>query len=126
MDHDLAALTQAVAVRDAAASQKRALDVRQWSLDLQLRYRPVREIDIARFRLWLEGLRVDLASRSTALVGGDVFALDYIRDRIVYDPKSTGGAAINERLGELQVGVVDSDYAAMTEANRKLLTARLR
>jgi hypothetical protein len=86
----------------------------------------VREIDIARFRLWLEGLRVDLASRSTALVGGDVFALDYIRDRIVYDPKSTGGAAINERLGELQVGVVDSDYAAMTEANRKLLTARLR
>jgi hypothetical protein len=128
MDHDLAALTKAVGVRDAGASQKRALDVRQWSLDLQLRYRPVREIDIARFRLWLEALRVDLASRNGALVGGDVFALDYIRDRIVYDPAATDAAAINEQLGELQVGVVDNDYAAMTDANRKLLTeaARLR
>jgi hypothetical protein len=121
MDQDVAALVRATGTRDAMASQNRALDVRQSSLDLQLRYRPVREVDRARFRLWLEALRADVAARSPARIGADIFALDYIRDRIVYGPDATDATTINDQLGVLQVAVEDGDSEAIAGATRVLL-----
>jgi hypothetical protein len=121
MDRDVAALMRAVARRDGTPAQKRALDVRQWSLDLQLRYRPVREIDRARFRLWLQALRADLPARKPGTVGADIFALDYIRDRIVYGPDAADAMTINDQLGVLQVALEDDDFESMSSATRLLL-----
>jgi hypothetical protein len=126
MDQDVAALLVAVRARDATVAQKRALDVRQWSLDLQLRDRPVHEVDLARFRLWLEALRVDLRAGNTSLIGGDVYTLDYIRDRIVDGLDPVTAASMNAQLGELQVAIADEDYKAMTAPLAKLLRAMAR
>jgi hypothetical protein len=123
MDQDATALVAAVRARNATVAQKRALDVRQWSLDLQLRYRPVAEVDLARFRLWLEALRADLRVGNTALIGGDIYTLDYIRDRIVDGLDSAAAASLNAELGELQVAIADADYEAMTAPLGKLLRA---
>ena len=126
MDHDVAALFAAVRARNPNVAQKRALDVRQWSLDLQLRHRPVAEVDLARFRLWLEALRVDLRAGNTSLFGGDIYTLDYIRDRIVDGLGSAAAASLNAQLGELQVAIADADYTAMTAPLAKLLRAMAR
>ena len=78
----LEALARAVSDRAVPRAKQAAIDTAQWSLDLQLRFRPAAEIDLARFDLWLAQLMVDAATGEAASVNGDFFTLDYIRDRI--------------------------------------------
>ena len=73
MSDALGSLAEAVDARDAAQAQQAAIDASQWSLDLQLRYRPQTEIDRARFDLWAARLTVDAAAGDAAAVNGDLF-----------------------------------------------------
>ena len=82
LDAALDELAATVDERAAAAARQAAIDVERLGLDLQLRHRPVTEIDMARFGLWTDQLLVDAAAGDAAAVNGDVFSLDYIRDRI--------------------------------------------
>jgi hypothetical protein len=83
MTEALAALKAAVYSRDAERTPQAAIDVAQWSLDLRLQYRPQTEIDLARMDLWAAQLTLDAAAREAGPVGGDVFTIGYIRDRIL-------------------------------------------
>jgi hypothetical protein len=112
MSDDLAALAEAVNARDAARARQAAIDAAQWSLDLQLRYRPPAEIDLARFDLWAAQLMVDAAAGDAAAVNGDFFTLDYIRDRILHTLDADDVTRINTVLEELQGGVGDGDLDA--------------
>jgi hypothetical protein len=120
MTDDLAALAEAINARDAAQTRQAAIDTAQWSLDLQLRYRPAVEIDLARFDLWAAQLIADAAAGDTAAVNGDFFTIDYIRDRIL--PKLDGAdvSRINFVLEDLQGAVGDEDLAAATDAAERL------
>ena len=82
VDRELRALTSAVEARNVARSQNAAIDVARSSFDLQLRYRPVTEIDLARMDLWAAQLLVDEAAGNNDAVAADAFAMDYVRDRI--------------------------------------------
>jgi hypothetical protein len=120
MTDALAALSEAVDARDAAHTRQAAIDAAQWSLDLQLQYRPPTEVDLARFDLWAAQLTVDAAAGDAAAVNGDLFALDYIRDRILPTLDGADLTRINLQLEELQGVVSDGDLAAATDAAERL------
>jgi len=120
MADDLAALAEAVDARDAAQARQAAIDAAQWSLDLQLQYRPPAEIDLARFDLWAAQLISDAAAGDADAVNGDFFALDYIRDRILRTLDGADVTRINTALEELQGAVGDEDLAAATDAAEHL------
>jgi hypothetical protein len=82
LDGALKGLAAAVGAHRVTLAQNAAIEAARLSLDLQLRYRPVTEIDLARLDLWAAQLVVDEAAGDTAGVAADHYALDYVRDRI--------------------------------------------
>src|SRR3712207_2809691 len=120
MTDALAALAAAVEARDTAQARQSAIDAARWSLDLQLQYRPPAEVDLDRFDLWAAQLTVDAAAGEAAAVNGDLFALDYIRDRILHSLDGDDVTRINTVLEELQGAVGDEDLAAATAAAERL------
>jgi hypothetical protein len=120
MTEALAALAKAVDARDAAQAQQASIDAAQWSLDLQLRHRPPDEIDLSRFDLWAAQLTVDAAAGDAAAVNGDLFTLDYIRDRILDKLDGADATRVNSALEELQTAVSDEDLAAASDAAERL------
>lgn len=116
----LAALAGAVDARDPAQARQAAIDAARWSLDLQLQYRFPVEIDLARFDLWATQLVVDAEAGDAAAVNGDLFALDYVRDRILHTLDGADATRVNTVLEELQTAVSDEDLAAATDAAERL------
>ncbi len=123
MTSGLAALTKAVASRHEARARHAAISVARSSFDLQLRYRPVAEVDTARFDLWAAQLIVDATAEDLALVNGDLFALDYVRDRIQKAFAGERLTRINTLVEELQTAVADEDFEAVAETAGKLRAA---
>ena len=72
------ALARAIQARESRRAGLAALDVANASLDLQLRYRPQREIDLARRRLWQLRLQLDRGADAR----GDRAVLSWIADRL--------------------------------------------
>lgn len=123
MSDALDTLDQAVGARDSRRAPQAALDVANASLDLQLRYRPPREINLARFELWTRQLLADAAAKNAAALHGDVTTLGFIRDRIAFD--SAAGNRIDDQLRYLRaVAEVKEFKVAMKQAG--LLAAQLR
>jgi hypothetical protein len=120
MTDALAALAKAVDARDAAQAQQAAIDASQLSLDLQLRYRPPVEIDLARFDLWAAQLTLDASAGDAGAVGGDVFTIGYIRDRILNTLDGTDVVRVDTEVQKLQVAAADHDLAAATDAAERL------
>jgi len=120
MSDALGSLAEAVDARDAAQAQQAAIAACQWSLDLQLRYRPQTEIDRARFDLWAARLTVDAAAGAAAAVNGDLFTLDYIRDRILHTLDGADATRVNSALEDLQTAVDEEDLAAVSDAAKRL------
>jgi hypothetical protein len=117
LSHALDALTAAVGGRNSHTAAQAALDVANATLDLQLRYRPVVQINQARLELWARQLLVDAAAKNAAAVQGDVTTLAWIRDRIALN--SADGNGINDQLRYLR-SVADANEfeVAMVQAAR--------
>ena len=115
VDEALQSLGSAIGSQNAEAAAQSAIDAARLGLDLQLRHTPPVQIDLARFDLWLAQLELDAANEDAALVNGDYFALDYVRDRILHaiDPADT--ATVNLALEELLGAIGDEDYEAVAE-----------
>lgn len=120
MGASLEALTHAVDAGNQAKASQAAIEVARSSLDLQLRYRPATEIDLARFDLWLAQLGLDAKAGDPALVNGDFFTIDYIRDRIQHTLDDADLVKFNTLLDELDGAVVDEDMAAAAETAQQL------
>jgi hypothetical protein len=116
----LAALKAAVDARDAEHTPQAAIDVAQWSLDLRLQYRPQTEIDLARLDLWAAQLTLDAAAGEVGSVGGDVFTIGYIRDRILNTLDGADVVRFDSEVQKLQVAVDDDDLLAASEAAERL------
>jgi hypothetical protein len=117
MSQALHALATAVGARNSQEAQQAALEVADASLDLQLRYRPAVQINLARFQLWARQLMVDAAANNAGAVHGDVTTLAWIRDRVALD--SADGNGINDQLRYLR-SVADAHEfeVAMVQAAR--------
>ena len=116
----LEALAEGVKSRNAPEARQAAIHVARWSLDLQLRHRPVAEIDLARFDLWAAQLLVDAAAEDAAAVTGDFFSLDYIRDRIHHGLEDADRTRLNADLEALNGAVADEDLEAAAAGARHL------
>jgi hypothetical protein len=125
LSENMAALTRAVRDRKAGRVAQKAIDVAQSVLDLELQHRPPAEIDVERFHLWTQQLRVDAAADDLAGVTGAVATLEWIRDRIAHTLSPAGRQEIASRLGALRVA---SDQRNLTTAadHAARLGARLR
>ncbi len=120
MNEALAALTAAVDSRDTAQARQAAIDAAQWSLDLQLQYRPQTEVDLARLDLWAAQVMVDAEAGDSGAVGGDVFTLGYIRDRVMNTLNEADATRIDTEFLKLQVATTDGDLAAASDAAGRL------
>ena len=106
--------------RDAEHTPQAAIDVAQWSLDLRLQYRPQTEVDLARMDLWADQLTLDAAAGEVGSVGGDVFTISYIRDRILNTLDGADVVRVDSEVQKLQVAVADDDLLAASEAAERL------
>jgi hypothetical protein len=96
-----------------------ALDVGRAALDLELRYRPPAEVNLARFDLWTRQLQADVASGDRGSALGDVATLGWIRDRIALDPSDA--QSVDDALRFLGAAVEAGEPRGIATA-----TARLR
>jgi hypothetical protein len=116
-------LRGAVETRDDAQVARSGILVARLGYDLQLRYRPVVEVDLQRLDLWAIELLIDAGSGDAAAVGADQFAIDIIRDRVVHALSTEDRIAVNSAVGEIQVAVADGDIEAGAEAAGQLREA---
>ena len=123
----VAKLGRAVGARDSSQAREAAIAVGQSALDLQLPYRPVAEVDRARFELWARRLIVDAAAGDLAGVRGDLATLEWIRNRFANGLDPVDVTRIDAHLVELRGAVGDEELgAAAAEAGRLRATlARL-
>ena len=116
----LEGLVMKIASRDRLATRSASIDAAYASNDLQLRYRPVTDIDSMRFELWVRRALVDATADSRGGVRSDVVTLEWIRDRIAHTLEPIPRTQIDALVGELGTAVVDSDLAAAADAARAL------
>jgi hypothetical protein len=120
MNDALTALSQAVAAHDSGQTLQAAIDAAQWSLDLRLQYRPQTEIDLARLDLWAAQLTLDASAGDAGSVGGDVFTISYIRDRILNNLDDADVVRVDTEVQKLQVAAAEDDLAAASDAAGRL------
>jgi len=127
LSENMTALTLAVNDRKPGRAAQKAIDVAQSVLDLELRHRPTAEINVERFHLWTQQLRVDAAADDLAGVTGAVATLEWIRDRIAHTLSPAGRQEIDSRLRALRVASdqknlsTAADHAARLGARMRTL-----
>jgi hypothetical protein len=114
------ALQAAVAAQDPRSTRDAAIEVSRLALDLQLRYRPVTEVDLARLELWAAQMVSDAAANDADAVSADSFAMDYVRDRLLRALDEQQLQRLNVELGAIQVAVIDRDIAEAGAAAQRL------
>jgi hypothetical protein len=105
---------------DAAAAV--AIEVARSAFDIQLRYRPPAEVELARMDLWAAQLELDAARADAGAVGSDAFALDYVRDRLLAALAPSDLAQVTAQIGAIQVAVIDEELEAAGQAASRLRT----
>jgi hypothetical protein len=121
MSRALRTLRAAVGRRARARAGSAAIDVRQSTLDLELRYRPPVEVDLGRFKLWAEQVLVDAAAGDVGGVRGDVTTMEWIRDRFAARLTPANLTAVDAHLARLRESVADGSRdlrAARAQASR--------
>ena len=119
----LAGLGRAIRAHEARGASGAALGVASASLDLQLQYRTVPEIDSARLGVWTLRLSADAGQRNRAAVSGDVATLGWIRDRVSFRPAD--GRQIDELITRLRTAAAAGRFTAVARTAAQLRT-RLR
>jgi hypothetical protein len=116
----LQGLIEQVASRQRSAAYSASIDAAYASNDLQLRYRPVTEVDTMRFDLWARRAVVDATRGSLGGTRSDQVTLEWIRDRIAQTLDPVTLVRVDTLVSELGGAVFDGDLAAAAQAARDL------
>ena len=116
----LKSLTGAIEKRSMVKARQAAIETARWSFDLQLRHRPVIEINLARFDLWAAQVLVDAAAKDAGAVNGDMFTLTLIRDRLLGALGQDTIQNLNVALADLITASADEEFDAASAAAGKL------
>ncbi|MDQ3449820.1 MAG: hypothetical protein M3455_02730 [Actinomycetota bacterium] len=122
-DAALAAVAAAIEASDAGAAAQAAIDLTHASLDLQLQHLAVPEVDLARFRLWVEQLQLDTATEDQALIAGDAAILETIWLRVGHTVDAASAGDVADQLAALRGAADDGDSAAAAAAATALTGA---
>jgi hypothetical protein len=109
-----------VEARRRAKARDASIDVAYASNDLQLRYRPVIEVDTMRFELWVRRALIDATAGSLGGTRSDVVTLEWLRDRIAPSLDPVTLVRLDTLVGEMGGAVVDGDLTAAAHAARHL------
>jgi hypothetical protein len=120
MTDSLGAFADAVDARGSPQVRQAAIEVARWAFDLQLRHRPVVEVDLDRLDLWAAQLMLDVEADDQPAFLADAFAIDYVRDRIVHALSASDRASLDTEVGAIQLAVADDDMGAGAEAAGRL------
>jgi hypothetical protein len=113
-------LIRQIASQDRSKTFAASIDAAYASNDLQLRYRPVTEIDTARFELWARRAVVDATRGSVGGVRSDAVTLEWIRDRIAQTLEPVTLVQLDTLVGELGTNVMDEDLTAAAQTANDL------
>jgi hypothetical protein len=113
-------LVARIASQERTKTHSASVDAAYASNDLQLRYRPVTEIDTTRFELWVRRALLDATDGSLGGVRSDVVTLEWIRDRIAQTLDPVTLVRIDALVGELGTAVVDENLRAAARTARAL------
>ena len=112
-------LNRAVNRLDTAAGAGRAaqaaIDLARVAQDLRLRYVDTDSVDLLRFDTWLAQMLLDTRRRDLDAVRGDVFAIDYLRDRVRDSFDERERAAVDLALEELLDAINDEDLGTVRD-----------
>lgn len=124
LDADMSAalvfLVAAVDARQPLDASDAAIDVGRVALDFELRHRPVAEIDLARFELWVRQALVDVASRKPGAVTGDVATLEWVWDRVAHTVDRSAAGRIDTELGKLRTAADSENLVGARNAATQL------
>ncbi|MEO6025492.1 MAG: hypothetical protein ABIR79_01310 [Candidatus Binatia bacterium] len=121
-DLALQKLTRVARGRNRRATLQRSLDMLLASLDLQLQFHAVTDVDISRFELWCRRVIADAIVRDAANVSGDIFTLEWIRDRFVHVLDKVDVTRIDTLLRDLRDFSDDQDLKGATATAAALRT----
>ena len=113
MGRAMGALSAAVTKRQAGAASQAAVDIAQSALDLELLYRGT--VDIDRFHLHAQQLRVHAAAGDAVAVTGEVATLEWIRDRIVRSISADRLATLDADLRALRAAATAGNLASAAD-----------
>jgi hypothetical protein len=108
------------ASRDRSKTYAASIDAAYASNDLQLRYRPVTEIDTLRFELWVRRALLDVTDGSLGGVRSDVVTLEWIRDRIANTMDPVTLVQVDTAVSAMGAAVGDGDLRTAAETARAL------
>jgi hypothetical protein len=112
MDSAIKALTSAKPAQDPSSAGTAAINVAQAALDLELRYRPPAEIDLARFEQWNRQLIVDAAAKDLGGVSSDLATMEWVRDRFEPNVDPTVLTSIDAHVLALRDDINNKDVGA--------------
>jgi hypothetical protein len=116
------ALAPAVDEHNDEGAREAAIDVGLAARDLELQYRPVNEVDLARFDLWSRQLLVDSGSveADPGHIAGDVAALTRVWDRIAHTVDRSVRRDIEAQLRTLEQAAKKENVAKAADAAKQL------
>lgn len=119
MTDALEALSAAIDAQEAGDLRQAAIAVGGATLDFELAFRPIADVDVDRLELWVQQLQIDTASAEAALALGDVATLEAIWERVTHaiDPAAT------EAFGAVLVDVGAATEAGDLDRTRDLAAA---
>ena len=113
-------LVEQIASRDRSKARAASIDASYASINLQLRYRPVTEVDTVRFELWARRALVHAIGGSLGGVRSDLVTIEWIRDRFVHTVDPVTRTQIDTLVRDLGTAVVDEDLEAAADMARAL------
>ena len=120
VDAALATLTKATATRKPGAITQVAVPVARSALDLELRYRSVVYVDLGRFHLHSQQLRIDAAAGNADGVAAEVATLEWIRDRITGALTPEDLQRLDDDLAELRSSASTGNLASAADQAARL------
>lgn len=109
-----------IEARQRSKTHSASIDAAYASNDLQLRYRPVTEVDTMRFELWVRRALVDATRGSLGGTRSDLVTLEWLRDRIAHTLDPVTLVRLDSLVGDLGGAVLDDDLPAAAQAARDL------
>ncbi len=120
MSEALNSLAGEVDAQDAIATGQAAINVERAALDLQFRYRPPVEIDLARLDLMVRQQLLDATANDPAGILSDVTFEELIWNRIAPTVDQSVATQIDAELKQLRTAADAGDFAAAAKGATKL------
>jgi hypothetical protein len=123
VDVALRDLIAAINARSRSGTYSAAIAAAYASNDIELRYKPVAEVDTVRFELWARRALLDATNGSIDGVRSDLVTLEWIRDRIAHTLDRVTLTTVDTLVRDLGTAVLDDDAVEAAQVARDLLDA---